>query len=167
MHHCAGGLWLQGHTARASLLCSVGKIFHCVHYLSSGLRIYNIFCVTKHTIKRNKNTVHKSARECSQQISVSQSVSCNFTSPNTDVRQTQHNLFPLAAIQYTIDTNTELAHNRTLNFTRTIRNIKITDQAIREAADPHTTLRLLYGAPTAPARQTPGMSPHSRNLNLK
>jgi hypothetical protein len=25
-------------TLRASLLCSVGKIFHCVHYLSAGLR---------------------------------------------------------------------------------------------------------------------------------
>jgi len=32
-------LWLQGHTARASLLCSVGKIFHCVHYLSAAPRI--------------------------------------------------------------------------------------------------------------------------------
>jgi len=31
-------LWLQGHTARASLLCSVGKIFHCVHYLSAAPR---------------------------------------------------------------------------------------------------------------------------------
>ena len=37
MHICAGGLWLQGHTARASL-CSVGKIFHCVHYLSAAPR---------------------------------------------------------------------------------------------------------------------------------
>jgi len=35
LHRCAGVLWLQGHTARASLLCSVGKIFHCVHYLSA------------------------------------------------------------------------------------------------------------------------------------
>jgi hypothetical protein len=25
-------------TLRASLLCSVGKIFHCVHYLSAGPR---------------------------------------------------------------------------------------------------------------------------------
>jgi len=32
-------LWLQGHTARASLLCSVGKIFHCVHYLSAAPRM--------------------------------------------------------------------------------------------------------------------------------
>ena len=40
MHHCAGGLWLQGHTNRASLLCSTGKIFHCVHYLSAAPRIY-------------------------------------------------------------------------------------------------------------------------------
>ena len=39
MHRCAGGLWLQGHTARASLLCSVGKIFHCVRYLSAAPRI--------------------------------------------------------------------------------------------------------------------------------
>ena len=38
LHRCAGGLWLQGHTARASLLCSVGKIFHCVHYLSADPR---------------------------------------------------------------------------------------------------------------------------------
>jgi hypothetical protein len=38
MHRCAEGLWLQGHTARASLLCSVGKIFHCVHYLSAAPR---------------------------------------------------------------------------------------------------------------------------------
>jgi len=35
LHCCAGGLWLQGHTGHASLLCSVGKIFHCVHYLSA------------------------------------------------------------------------------------------------------------------------------------
>ena len=33
MHRCAGGLWLQGYTERASLPCSAGKIFHCVHYL--------------------------------------------------------------------------------------------------------------------------------------
>jgi len=39
LHRCAGGLWLQGHTARASLLCSVGKIYHCVHYLSAAPRI--------------------------------------------------------------------------------------------------------------------------------
>jgi hypothetical protein len=26
------------HTEHASLLCSVGKIFHFVHYLSAGLR---------------------------------------------------------------------------------------------------------------------------------
>jgi len=32
-------LWLQGYTARASLLCSAGKIFHCVHYLSAAPRI--------------------------------------------------------------------------------------------------------------------------------
>jgi hypothetical protein len=39
LHRCAGGLWLQGHTARASLLCSVGKIVHCVHYLSADSRM--------------------------------------------------------------------------------------------------------------------------------
>ena len=33
-------MWLQGHAARASLLCSVGKIFHCVHYLSAAPRMY-------------------------------------------------------------------------------------------------------------------------------
>jgi len=38
-------LWLQGHTARASLLCSVGKIFHCVHYLSAAPRITIIILV--------------------------------------------------------------------------------------------------------------------------
>ena len=41
MHRCAGGLWLQGHTERASLLCSIGKIFHCVHYLSAAPRRCN------------------------------------------------------------------------------------------------------------------------------
>ena len=41
MHRCAGGLWLQGHTACASLLCSVGKIFHCVHYLSAAPRVFD------------------------------------------------------------------------------------------------------------------------------
>ena len=39
MYRCAGGLWLQGHTVRASLLSSVGKIFHCVHYLSAAPRM--------------------------------------------------------------------------------------------------------------------------------
>jgi hypothetical protein len=38
-HRCAGGLWLQEYTARASLLCSIGKIVHCVHYLSAAPRI--------------------------------------------------------------------------------------------------------------------------------
>ena len=115
----------------------------CVTVPRKYRNIYNnIFCVTKHTtVKRNKITVHKSAREYSQPISISQSVSCNFTLSNTDDHQTQHNLFSSAAIQYTIDTNTELAHNRTLNLTRTIRNVKITNQATREAAE-HTTLCL-------------------------
>ena len=39
MHRCAGGLWLQGHNERASLLYSVGKIFHCVHYSSAATRM--------------------------------------------------------------------------------------------------------------------------------
>jgi hypothetical protein len=34
------GCGYKDNTARASLLCSVGKIFHCVHYLSAGLRNY-------------------------------------------------------------------------------------------------------------------------------
>jgi hypothetical protein len=38
LHHCAGGLWLQGHIECVSLLCSVGKIFHCEHHLSAGSR---------------------------------------------------------------------------------------------------------------------------------
>ena len=62
-------------------------------------------------------TVHKSARKCWQPISVLQSVSCNFTLPNTDDRQTQHNSFPSASVQHTIDTNTALTHNRNLNLT--------------------------------------------------
>ena len=33
------GCGYKGRTARASLLCSVGKIFHCVHYLSAAPRI--------------------------------------------------------------------------------------------------------------------------------
>jgi len=33
LRRCAGGLWLQGHTERASLLCSVGKNFTmCITY---------------------------------------------------------------------------------------------------------------------------------------
>jgi len=36
LHRCAGGLWLEGHTAHASLLCSIGKICHCVDYLSAA-----------------------------------------------------------------------------------------------------------------------------------
>ena len=34
------------HTVRASLLCSVGKIFHCVHYLSAALRISTILSLS-------------------------------------------------------------------------------------------------------------------------
>ena len=33
-------------TLRASLLCSVGKIFHCVHYLSAGLRMFKYLQIT-------------------------------------------------------------------------------------------------------------------------
>jgi len=43
-------LWLQGHTARASLLCSVGKIFHCVHYLSAAPRNW-----LEHTLHHGKS----------------------------------------------------------------------------------------------------------------
>jgi hypothetical protein len=28
---CGGDLWLQGYTARESVLCSIGNIFDCVH----------------------------------------------------------------------------------------------------------------------------------------
>jgi len=42
---CARGLWLQGHTERASRLCSVGKIFHCVYYLPAAPRITEVSVV--------------------------------------------------------------------------------------------------------------------------
>jgi len=51
-----GGLWLQGHTARASLLCSVGKIFHCVHYLSVAPRIsvVSTIGILRHRVLRSR-----------------------------------------------------------------------------------------------------------------
>jgi len=63
LYRCAGRLWLQGHSARASLLCYDGKIFHCVHYLSTNARIYKVQVgVCKNVVRRPKNTA-KEANE--------------------------------------------------------------------------------------------------------
>jgi len=53
-------LWLQGHTARASLLCSVGKIFHCVHYLSAAPRMCRVCSVDG----RSSSSVFPSRKSC-------------------------------------------------------------------------------------------------------
>ena len=70
MHRCAGGLWLQGHTARASLLCSVGKLFHCVHYLSAAPRInfsyHHKFYKNSASITLKKSLMKNKIYECSR-----------------------------------------------------------------------------------------------------
>jgi hypothetical protein len=101
---------------------------------------------------------------------VLQSVSCNFTLPNSDDRQTQHNLFPSATAHNTIDTNTKPTRNRTLNLTRTERNIKkLTKQHGRPLA-PHTTSPACARS-KAPQKPQLGRRrvcrPHSRNHNFK
>jgi hypothetical protein len=45
---------------RASLLCSVGKIFHCVHYLSAGLRIQSIDAILSYANFLGRPLLHKS-----------------------------------------------------------------------------------------------------------